>query len=240
MREGSSLPMVGASMLSLHEEFAVCIERLLQSLIADNGMKIQSVASRVKEEGSIQRKLLRKKKESREGADMTSLHDLAGVRVLLYFKSDVQEIRDLLRREFHIVQELDVRKYYPHYHQSLGYAARHFVVTLSDHRRQFAEYRRFRALRCEIQVTTVLEHAWAEVEHDLYYKREEEEVAEEHLITLEREFALIAGFIRQSDERINKLGVLSKKQKYRRARGTVLEYFHTLAGSHPLSLTTQR
>ena len=35
-----------------------------------------------------------------------------------------------------------------------------------------AEYRRFKGFKVEIQIRTVIQHAWAEIEHDLGYKRE--------------------------------------------------------------------
>jgi ppGpp synthetase/RelA/SpoT-type nucleotidyltranferase len=33
-----------------------------------------------------------------------------------------------------------------------------------------SEYKRFKNLKCEIQLTLILDHAWAEVEHDILYK----------------------------------------------------------------------
>ncbi len=200
------LSLVSPAVLELHANFAGCMEKLLRSLIEDGNFKVQSVTSRAKDEDSLRSKLERKREQGVQPSDLR-LDDLAGVRVLLYFKSDVQRIGDLLRREFHILAEENVEKHYPRCHQSLGYSARHFIVSLDDRRRQFAEYRRFRSLRCEVQVTTVLEHAWAEVEHDLYYKHEES-AYESDLGALEREFATIVNFIRHSDERIDKLGVL--------------------------------
>jgi ppGpp synthetase/RelA/SpoT-type nucleotidyltranferase len=33
-----------------------------------------------------------------------------------------------------------------------------------------SEYRKFEGLKCEIQLTSILYHAWAEIEHDIFYK----------------------------------------------------------------------
>lgn len=205
-----SLSPVSPAILELHADFAECLEKLLRSLIEDGKLKCQSVTSRAKDEESLRSKLERKLEQGVQPAELR-LDDLAGVRVLLYFKSDVQRIVDLLRREFHVLGEENVEKRYPDCHQSLGYCARHFIVSLDDCRKHFAEYRRFRSLRCEVQVTTVLEHAWAEVEHDLYYKHEES-AYDSDLGALEREFASIVSFIRHGDERIDKLGVLFNRK----------------------------
>ena len=47
----------------------------------------------------------------------------------------------------------------------------HYLVSLSEHRLALPEYRKFRELRCEIQIQTILNHAWAETTHDILYHR---------------------------------------------------------------------
>ena len=48
--------------------------------------------------------------------------------------------------------------------------ASHYVVALKTERLALPEYAQFQGLRCEIQVQTVLNHAWAETAHDIIYK----------------------------------------------------------------------
>ncbi|MGV3555950.1 MAG: hypothetical protein ACO1OD_11915 [Croceibacterium sp.] len=50
------------------------------------------------------------------------------------------------------------------------FISENWVVTLSDARCALPEYRRFAGLRCEVQVQTILDHAWAEMAHDTIYK----------------------------------------------------------------------
>src|SRR3989344_4753783 len=161
--------------------------------------KFHSITARAKDMESLRKKIQDKIEIDENKEDELYIDDLAGSRVLLYFKSDIQRVVDLLRREFHVIEELDVRKRYEDCFGSLGYCCRHLVVTLHDRRRHFAEYRRFRNLRCEVQITTLLEHAWSEVEHDLYYKNQQAEFGETSH-ELEREFAAIANFLRHVDE----------------------------------------
>src|SRR5207249_2570243 len=46
----------------------------------------------------------------------------------------------------------------------------HYSVRLSDNRSGLPEYARFAELVAEIQVRTIMQHAWAEIEHDIQYK----------------------------------------------------------------------
>lgn len=106
--------------------------------------------------------------------------DLAGARVALYFPDERAVVRRLIAANFVALREprsfpipdseLDAtalerrsRKRFP------GYAAEHYRVRLSETDLSPDE-KRYAEGRCEIQVASVLMHAWAEVEHDLEYK----------------------------------------------------------------------
>jgi hypothetical protein len=51
------------------------------------------------------------------------------------------------------------------------YQGIHYTVSLNEARTALAEYAEFKDLRCEIQIQTILIHAWAETSHDITYKR---------------------------------------------------------------------
>jgi ppGpp synthetase/RelA/SpoT-type nucleotidyltranferase len=51
-----------------------------------------------------------------------------------------------------------------------GYQSTHYLVKYLNTRTMMPEYTRFRNLIAEIQVRTILQHAWAEIEHDIQYK----------------------------------------------------------------------
>ena len=199
---------IGKGTLRIHDEFAHSIGQLLRLIVEDSGIKFHSITARAKDMESLRKKIQDKIEIDENKEDELYIDDLAGSRVLLYFKSDIQRVVDLLRREFHVIEELDVRKRYEDCFGSLGYCCRHLVVTLHDRRRHFAEYRRFRNLLCEVQITTLLEHAWSEVEHDLYYKNQQAEFGETSH-ELEREFAAIANFLRHVDDRIDSLSLMT-------------------------------
>ncbi|MGG9078594.1 hypothetical protein ACQ9A0_27000, partial [Escherichia coli] len=46
-----------------------------------------------------------------------------------------------------------------------------YVIRLKQNRADLPEYARFADLRCEVQVQTILNHAWAQMAHDTIYKK---------------------------------------------------------------------
>jgi ppGpp synthetase/RelA/SpoT-type nucleotidyltranferase len=97
--------------------------------------------------------------------------DLAGVRVALYFPGETDQVdgiisglfRVLLKKRFPDATKINAIKRFS------GYKATHYRVQLKEDALNDGE-KRYAAARIEIQVASVLMHAWAEVEHDLVYK----------------------------------------------------------------------
>lgn len=51
-----------------------------------------------------------------------------------------------------------------------GYRSTHAIISFGEDRTDLSEYLKFKGLKCEVQLTLILNHAWAEVEHDILYK----------------------------------------------------------------------
>lgn len=98
--------------------------------------------------------------------------DLAGVRVALYFPGEREEVGKIVRALFHLV---DNEKKFPTTAQPTyskrfsGYWATHYRVRIPENSLNGSQ-KRYAESRVEIQVASVLMHAWSEVEHDLVYK----------------------------------------------------------------------
>ena len=98
--------------------------------------------------------------------------DLSGVRVALYFPSDRDKVENLIKENF-VLEEPKIfpdSKKSPSYTKRFsGYWARHYRITINDV--NFNDnHKRYLNSKTEIQVASVLMHAWSEVEHDLVYK----------------------------------------------------------------------
>lgn len=110
--------------------------------------------------------------------------DLSGVRVAIYFPGNMAEVDNVIRNIFLVEKE----KKFPENKNQLsppgeyekvfsGYKATHYRVKMKG------ETRYSQLHPVEIQVASVLMHAWSEVEHDLVYKPFQGNLSrEEHMI----------------------------------------------------------
>jgi ppGpp synthetase/RelA/SpoT-type nucleotidyltranferase len=123
------------------------------------------------------------------------LEDLVGIRIICYFLSDYEVQYEFVKQNFWIIRHEPVCK-------PTGYKADHFVVTLNEERIMLVEYNRFKHIKFEIQVCTVLEHAWNEIEHDRGYKGELPS-------KWQSRFQLLARGLHRLDERFQKIAIES-------------------------------
>lgn len=97
-----------------------------------------------------------------------ALLDLAGVRILLYRPKDVEPTCAVVEELFVVPQEPRFRRDYT---AADRYQARHRVVSLRDDQiENDPALTNLRGVPCEIQVVTIGDHIWNELEHDIKYK----------------------------------------------------------------------
>lgn len=114
----------------------------------------------------------------------TDLVDLAGVRVALYFPSERDIIGEIVSDIFEVIEEkiFPSSKHIPSLKKRFsGYWATHYRIQLKPEK----SLKRYQNSLVEIQVASVLMHAWAEVEHDLVYKPLSGKLSEEELAILD-------------------------------------------------------
>lgn len=151
---------------------ATTVAAILTAAIgAEAGYRLQQVKERAKQPAS-----LRKKLEQRGIAATTTLEndikDLAGCRVIFYTNSDVTRFisSGIIHQNFEV---LEVKLHHPKHtadDSSELYISNHYLVRLRPERVALPEYARFAGMKCEIQIQTILNHAWAEMAHDTIYK----------------------------------------------------------------------
>lgn len=172
------------------EEFGLTVKGLLKELLRHNGVVVHTIDHRVKTEQSAKRKLSRPD-VSYEG--FSSLHDLLGLRITCYFSDDIDRIAGIIGDEFQVDHSRSVDKGKQLGTREFGYRSVHRVAQISANRSELAEYHRYKSLRFEIQIRTVVQHAWAEIEHDLGYKQET--IPE----PMSRRFSMLAGVLELVD-----------------------------------------
>ena len=147
------------------------------------------VTYRVKEVESFREKI------SRKGyADpLTDTRDLLGVRIVCLYPSVPNEIGKIINETFNVLHCEDKGK--GGSPELWRYASIHYDCQLSEDC-SGPRYDRIKGLTFEIQVRTILQDAWATVEHQLGYKNEKQ-IPDE----LKREFSALAGLFHVADQR---------------------------------------
>jgi putative GTP pyrophosphokinase len=95
---------------------------------------------------------------------------LSGIRVITFLETQVKAISDLIRGTFDVDEKNSLDRASDLGDDRIGYRSTHFVCTLGQSRRGLLEYGALSELKFEIQVRTVLQHAWAELAHDRSFK----------------------------------------------------------------------
>ena len=124
---------------------------------------------------------------------MKEITDLAGVRVIAFFPGTLASIDEVIRSEFDVIERSDKGQALLE-EERFGYQSIHYLVRLKQNRVELPEYQRFRNSTVEIQVRTILQHAWAEIEHDIQYKG-----ASVIPIEIRRRFMALAGMLELAD-----------------------------------------
>lgn len=152
---------------SIYKDFTKRTHELVSILLDEKNLRVHSVTSRVKEENSLEKKI---KKNSDRYSHLENITDICGIRITTYFEDDVDVIANIIKEEFVIDEENSIDKRQLLDPDRFGYLSLHFVASLKANRLHLPEYRKFKDLKIEFQIRSILQHAWAEIEHDLGYK----------------------------------------------------------------------
>ena len=156
-----------------YRDFAEIVRSILAQAINADGQirQPQAIQARAKQVDSLRRRLEQAGKIDTQTLE-SDRRDLAGARLVFYTNNDVDRfIGSRLVRDNFDIEEDSTRVHHPSpENQGLRYRAIHYTVRLKEDRARLPEYTRFAGLRCEIQVQTILNHAWSETSHDIIYK----------------------------------------------------------------------
>jgi ppGpp synthetase/RelA/SpoT-type nucleotidyltranferase len=168
------------------------VETALKGLLHAKELKFHSVVHRIKEKSSAERKLTEK---GAEYADLGDMHDILGVRIITFFPDEVDRVAQVVTDEFDIDQENSIDKRKTLDPDRFGYLSLHYVAKLGTARMALTEHERFAGLPFEIQIRSILQHAWAEIEHDLGYR-----MGSSIPSSSRRRFSRLAGLLEIADD----------------------------------------
>ena len=189
---------------TVYSEFCIKTEGLIKDLLKANDIVVSSITSRVKEEAKLYEKLNRPNKGYSNFNEVT---DIAGVRIVTYYSDDVDVVAGIISNEFEIDWENSVDKRASMEPDQFGYLSVQYIAKISKDRSILAEYKPFSDCQVEIQMRSILQHAWAENEHDTGYKAKEAIPRETR-----RYFSRLAGLLEIADSEF--VQIRKSLQKY--------------------------
>ena len=142
---------------SQYEAAAEGLEEVCGRICRDLGLKDAWVSSRVKDFGSAADKFEAMRKQGQPYGDIADVPDLAGVRIVVDDRVQTARITRQALKELDV--ELDQTFSRRLAVDQLGYRARHLIVRWG--------VGRSRHIRCELQIRSLMQHAWAQTQRNL-------------------------------------------------------------------------
>lgn len=176
------------------------LEKKVKDLLDDvlGKVKIHSITERIKTKDSLIKKIETKDKYK----TLNDITDILGLRIITYFSDDVDEVAEIIEKEFKIDVQKSVDKRKALEPDRFGYLSLHYIASLSEERLKLTEYQEYSDYCFEIQIRSLLQHAWAEIEHDIGYKSS---AAVPHEI--KRNFSRLAGLLELADEEFKRIRI---------------------------------
>ncbi len=163
--------------LQLYKQAANSFTTLVSLLLADhNNFNTPRVTSRVKDrEECIKKfelKYLKKFEEKKEEYEILgNITDIIGLRIITIYESEICYVRKELEEHFEILEVTDKSESIEKKDDVFGYKGLHLDLKLKAPRNDLPEYKKFKDLQFEVQIRTIVQDAWSEVDHKIKYKR---------------------------------------------------------------------
>ncbi len=193
----------------LYDSLAQKVEDIIKENLEQKSIQYHSVTSRPKSLESFNNKA----KSEKYIDPIKEIKDMAGIRVITYLESDVTKVADIIEDLFDIDRDNSLDQSQLLGSDKLGYRSVHYVAKFNRRRCNLPEYKPYKNLPFEIQLRSILQHAWAEVEHDRNYK-----FSGKLPTKLERRFYLISGMLECADREF-----VSIAQEIDQYKNTVVE-----------------
>ena len=144
------------------------LRREVEEIVSRTGIYAR-IFSRIKTVSSIKHKF-----SIKEYNEQKKMQDLFGIRMVLYFKDDIDVCRELIQRSFSVVdisEDHDTATVFKPKRLNMVCELPPDIISLIDSK---ALEEHFIDTTFEIQLRTVFSEGWHEIEHDLRYKRKDE------------------------------------------------------------------
>ena len=184
-------------LLPIYTQMAEIIPKRLKEFFDEAGIIVAAVEHRVKTEQSLTGKLQLK---GGKYNDITDITDIVGLRVITFYIDDVDKVASVLERLFEIDWDNSIDKRKAHQIDSFGYLSLHYICRIPEEKYREDTYPELNKIRFEVQMRTVLQHAWANLNHDTGYKSGVE-IPRVYLRNLSR----LAGILEMVDDEFSRI-----------------------------------
>ena len=188
----------------LYESLARKVADVLQENIEENKIQYHSITHR----GKSLESFAAKAKKGKYTDPANQIKDMAGIRVITYLETDVSKVTEIVEGLFDVDWSDSLDQSHLLGSDKVGYRSVHYVARFDKSRCNLPEYKRYGGLLFEIQIRSLLQHAWAEIDHDRNYKFGGKLPTE-----LERRFYLVAGALEMADREFVAIAIEIDKYK---------------------------
>ena len=153
--------------------FNALIEAILHNL---DGVNITKIECRVKNAEESVRKFKRKYRNSVEDrpegyAIADYITDMIGVRVVCLYEDEPPAIMAKIREFFDVIEITDKTAPMEDSESDFGYKGIHMDLRLNDEQAQLPEHRAYASQAFELQIRTIIQDSWSELDHKIKYKK---------------------------------------------------------------------
>ncbi len=150
--------------VSKYESLGTNVVESLRILLDLSKIKSLSIYYRIKDLDSFMEKIERKLYDK----PFEETEDICGIRIICYYQKDIARIEKIIKREFNIHESFNKESTLEF--DQFGYRSHHLIASIKKEWEKTPNFRGLSEFKFELQIRTILMHAWAEIEHNLAYK----------------------------------------------------------------------
>lgn len=189
-----------------HPEADRDFREAIEEVLTDAGVTFDRVACRIKSWPSLKQKARRSRPDGtpQYPKPWQDIHDVIGVRVTVFHSTEIPRTVAALSESFTVLRSVD-KTAQTRVSGTFGYGSHHLVLQVDETAHESIELSEYQPMSFEVQIRTVLQHAWAEFEHDIRYKA----AMTEPDPRVDRAFTLAAGLIELADQQFDQISQLN-------------------------------
>lgn len=151
------------------------IRNLIQALLLSDGVDISKIVSRIKDKDGCLKKYRDKYKYNKhfeERQVVETITELIGIRVVCFYEDDIEFVRETIQKSFTTKDITDKSKQIDSTSNLFGYKGIDLDLCFNEDRKRLHEYKDICDLNFELQIRSLSQDTWSEVDHRLKYKKD--------------------------------------------------------------------